>query len=361
MAFFVAAVAAALAFEGAGAIALPVALTLVGTMLWLQGRPRELALQEEITASLKQWMAASPDQPEVSSLRQAFKKHFQGGAMLERDPEEGQRLLRAAVSDFARFLDDYQALAPKEQSTLAGLAASANLHRARARFMLMPFLSEETAEEEELQEIRASLRGFEAKFQPWRILVLPAIALRIELHLRLGAVEEAEFDQELLDAHAEGGARDPEICATRCAIADHLWKSAESQPESPQTVSALQTRALIHYDAWLSQVGNSNVKARIIVAIRNDEIEKSECVVSLLSDLIDDQKLIDLATPRDLLDANRFLGRAHLRLRHFDRALRHFSVLMSVNSKANIYLRDEDVLREIGEAEAAVVDSPPEG
>ena len=355
VAFFLAAGAAVWAFDGDGAVALFVALTLVGIVFWLRGRPRELALQQEITASLNQWMAKAPGQPGVLTLRGAFRDHFQGIELLDRD-DEGQRLLAQAIRGFDAFLIEYDNSSSAGREALAGLAASAALHRARSRHHLIGFLDGEDLKLKERLMILDDLVGFEKEFQSWRILVLPALALRIELRLELGEIEAAEADQELLDVHAEGGARDAGICATRRAIADALWLSSEEQ-EDDSLASSLQTRAFVHYDAWLSQVGNDDAKARVLVAIRNDQVERSERVISLLSELLDDPSVRNTGSARDLMDANRYLGRAHLRLGNYERALRCFSVLMSVASSSNIYLRDADVLKEIGEAETALANA----
>jgi hypothetical protein len=348
--FLVAAPICAFAIPGAGALTLPVAFILIGILLWQKSRPVKLSLDEEISQSLKQWMSKVPDGREMAPLREAFQDHFQGIKLLDEDPAEGARRLRVAQISFENFLEENHDKGTSGKGSLSGLAATATFHRAKTAYHLALLSTDLPAQLRQLRSVLHDLEGFEKEHQQWQMLTLPAIALRIDIHVRLSELDEAEAEQEILDAHAIGVNREPEIIATRRVIADAMWEAASTHVND-EIASGLRFRALIHYDDWLNQVNEDELVARLIVAQRNSEIEQGERVIALLSDVVDDHGFVESAGKRGLLEANRLLARAYLQAKDFDRALRFYSVLMSVGGDANPYLHDTQVLREIRIAE----------
>ena len=348
---FVVALVAAWAFEGPGAVVFPVSLTIAGLTLWFQGRPRRMALEEEISFSLKRWMSSAESDESVAALRHAFRDHFQGMATFATNGQSGRDKLRSSLAVFDRFIAESESADGPAETRPEGLIASATLHRARALFMLARHPGTEPAECS-FDKIRKSLAYFERRFADWRILVLPALALRIELSLALERIEDAESDQELLDRLAEGAGEEPAIVNTRRAIADLIWQRAAAAED--ETASALRKRSLVHYDAWLSQLGGGDLESRTHVGARNDEAGHSERVIAILADVLDEGRNLGSADRRIQLAANRFLARAYMRKEQFSRALRYYSVLMSVAGDVNPYLNDPEVLREVSFTEAAL-------
>lgn len=350
MLLFAAAVICPFVIDGDGALSLPIAFIIVAALLWQHAKPVKLTLNEEISHSLEQWMSRVPDGRAMSPLRDAFQDHFQGMTLLQANSAEGARRLRVAEISFDKFLEENEALGQGKNGSKNGLIASARFHRAKSRFHLAMLTADDAAKLRKLQSVLHDLVGFEKEFQQWSMLVLPAIALRIDIRVRLNDLDEAESEQEILDTHAIGIQRDPAIIATRHVIADAMWAAA-SADDNEEIASGLRFRALIHYDDWLDQIGEDNLAARLIVAQRYGELEQGERVIALLADVIEDRRFAKSAGRRSLMEANRLLARAYLQVGRFDRALRFYSVLMSVGGEENPYLRDPQVLREIGIAE----------
>ncbi len=356
IAFFIVAVVSGVALPPPGGVALPIALTLVGILFWLRGRPRRLDLNEEISRSLDQWMPSSSSEPKMSHLRDAFQQHFRGLSLIERDRAEGRSLLMAAIQVFTEFLQNADAAEGKNKDDLAGLVASATFHRAKSLYYLALSQEDSQVTETLLHNVLQHLSDFEKAHHKWIILVLPALALRIEARLKIGQLDQAEADQEILDAHGEGCQRSPEIVSTRRSIADYLWHLSLLE-EQEERRGSLQVRGLIHYDAWLNQMSDQDGEARLLVASRHGDVGHSAHVLELLQEDIEDPRFAKSVGKCGLLDANRVLARAHLEENHSEAALRFYSVLMSVTGAVNPYLRDPQVLEEIKRAETQLRDN----
>ncbi len=343
----IAAVAALIAFEMPSRITLPSALGLTALVIWTGIRERRRDMEDEVGTALRHWTAKGGDGARARELQQAYADHFAGRRQLLRDSDEARLLLESAIAGFGNFIEHVRE--GRESLSLGGLDASAHYHRAAGRKLLADTTEDPGERRDLIEKAIADLEGFEDRYGRWPLLLPAAIALRLRCRLALDDFDEAESDQQALDRLPGIEQASPELLSTREDLGEALWRRSLDALDDEDAL-ALRSRALAHLDAWLNQLGPGHLPARLRVARRNDEAERNDRVVRILEDALRGER----ASRRDQLEANRLLARAHLRRDEPQKALRFYSVLMSVPAPENPWHRDPEVLREIGRAERAL-------